>query len=407
MVARTVRKSIRRPTRQGRSRRLGVSFDVGHAAPALRPRAPRLKRPGAPTEARSGRLVRRRFGPPNLRRRGIAGGGSAVQLTYWKHKVGRSRKPTLGLVRTLALNRLVVRYQGLNRLGSVSVGANPNYPGYHPLEARLDTTAGASFLPLHIYELSSVNNGLSRPAGYRCVIQDNGSIGWLPLNGMASDGTTVAAQPYLFEFGDCSSVQSQVRFVNLLWSDIKIMLHGALAETATYDISIISFDPRYLFLDPAETTAGFNSQELQQYNSFWQTMTRSLITNPCMHGNQEKQYGMRVQRSVRHILQPSSNMDVNDEPASRLVHMFVKQHRVVDLKEQGTPISSDVGQFGLGFRQEDLGSLQFSQLPKAGQRQYLMIRCLNTTQRQDVASRMHTPSYDISIRRKLEFTKIP
>lgn len=421
MVTKTTRKYIRKPDWAGRDGRRGLGVTAPNVAGVARTAALGA---GA-MQAFYG--ARRNTMPANIPKSGLSGteivvgrrkprrdGPGKVELDFQKHRYGKKKDPTLGLLRTLALNRICVRYQGVNRLGSI---AAPACPGYHLLEARLVSSTGtggvigagtgASVLPLHLFELSSVNNATPRPAGYELRIADNGECGFAPLKGQSSTGVDVDAQPYVFEFGDSSSVNSSVRFVNLLWSDVKLMLHGATAETVSFDIMVVTFDPRYSFLDPATSLSGLSVQESQQRHSFWQTMSRSLVVNPAMHGNADKMTGMRVLRRYRHVLQPSSNTDINDEPQAKSVNIFLRRNWVIDLKENSTPITSDVGQFSLGYRVEDLSSTQFSSIPKAGQRQYLIIRALNTVQREGAATRSTTPSYDISIRRKMEFNKVP
>lgn len=413
MVARAPRKVIRKPVRGGGRprRRLGVTAaGVGNAARVAGGLAAAA---GTVMQGRRNSMIPKAVPSMAIRMKRRAP-PSRVEMDIKKHRIGRKKRPTLGLLRTLALNRIVLRYQGLNRLGGI---AAPACPGFHPLEGRLVSAtgtggtsgagSGASILPVHVFELASVNtSAAARPAGYGLRIADNGEIGFEPLPGQDTTGTSQPSQPYAFEFGDMSSVQAGVRFVNLLWSDIRILLHGCMAETAVVDIMVVRFDPRYAFLDPATSTAGLTTQDAQQRHSFWQTFSRSLVTSPAMHGNQESQKGMWVTRRARHVLQPSQTVDINDEPQTRLVRLFCRQNRVIDLKEQGTPLTGDTGLFSQGWRTEDLSSTQFSSIPRVGQRQYLIIRCLNTVQRDQVASRTHTPSYDISIRRKLEFTKI-
>lgn len=415
MVKRYVRKSIRRPRRGNvrPRRRLGVSFVTPGTASALGQQygfraTSGLKRTRAGAigrRANSGRIARRRFGPPPPPPRQQARTlNVGPPLQYRKEAVGRMRMFSMKMFEKMSLNTIYMRAQGLNRLGSVT---GTLCPGFLPIESKPLGAGLDSVVPLHIVELTNINQTTvgfgSRPCVYYTTVSDAGAVSFVPIALQNAAGTVTANQGWTFEASDLanSGAQSGVRYVRHCWFDIRLLLHGCTVEPTTFDVVLFTIKNDYHYVDPAFLVAGSSTTiDNSRRNAFWQSWVRGTLVSPILPGHAEATEGIKIIRRYREVFAPEHNTDRNDEPDAKSLKIFLRDGKVYDYDQGGSAAANDSDLFGLGWKQEDQSTGQYANIPKQSQRIYMMIRALNTTQQGAAPARTNTPSYDIVMRRK-------
>lgn len=400
MAKRRVRKRVSR--RRGSRRRLGVTSSayplvragLGMAAGMAAYRGQRRNTTvGVKLTGRKIVVGRRK------RSRAPAGGSS--QLGYRTERFGRKRKVTFKQLMAMTLNRIVYRIQAVSYMGAVEA---PNIPGKIGLKRAWIAGAGDSTVPLHLYNLTRLNNtgnfnDIGQPVGYQMKISDVGAVVFEKINYFQNaNGVASATEGWTVESGDQSLVQNRCKYVRSDWFDIRLHLHGCTAEPTTFDIMIFTIKGAYKYLDPFEPGSGVDATHR---NNFYQSLVRSSIINPIVPGNAEGMRGIRVWRRYRVSFNPSSSDDLNDEPDSKVLKIFFRHGRLLNYDQGATPMDTDMGLFRTGWAVEAL--TQAADDPPHTSRLYMTIRALNV-QGSDTMTRLHTPSYDIMMRKQVSVT---
>lgn len=178
-----------------------------------------------------------------------------------------------------------------------------------------------------------------------------------------------------------------------------MLCHGARAAPTTFELTVFKLKDHYL--DPKETPS--SAQEAADRQAFWQQLAQEMMVNPVLPKtgpNSRKR--MRILKQVKFIIQPSLTTEVDSNPSSRMVRMFVPDGRVCDYLYTSDP------QTGAGaddkinttqWVQSGRANADYSETPKPQHRVWFMIRATDTTEG-GVIDNTNTPSYDIVVRKK-------
>lgn len=296
----------------------------------------------------------------------------------------------------LGFNYRVMRWQRANVLN-----AGTGIPGAMVLNhttAETDKTA----TPCYVMCLNHTNNSTTPTAGpmYQLLFTNTGAI---QLNNAwcnNPDGSLTGPK-WVAEKTYPNIVQGpndpEVRYIMQAWYDIRLNCYGANSQPTVYDIMIVSMTDD--FLDPLESPS--SAQEAADRHAVWQGMVQPFMSNPILPFLAPKRK-YRVHASTRFTLQPTLNIENDTTPQSRIVKLFVRDGAIYDYCYHGDGFSGAGADDKLSttqFVQQGLtNSLDYSDVPAAKARKWLVIRALNTTRSASETS-ANTPSFDICVRK--------
>jgi len=306
------------------------------------------------------------------------------------------RKPIDKRTLKLGFNYRVLRWQRVNNLNTGS-----GIPGALVLS---HTTINNDWTvsPCYLMCLNHTNNSTTTTNGpmYQLQFNNNGGVQLAFQNAQNSDNTITQAK-WAAEKTYPNIVQGtndpEVRYIMNAWYDIRLNCYGANSQPTVYDISIISMIDDYL--DPFEIPS--SAQEVADRHSTWQGMVQRYMSNPILPVVTPKRK-FRVHAACQFTLQPTLNIENDATPQSRIVRMFIRDGSLYDYCYHGDGFSGVGADDRLSttqwVSQGTVSSLDYSDMPAAKARKWLVIRALNTT-RSTVEDRTNTPSFDICVRK--------
>jgi len=354
---------------------------------------------------------------PMKRRRIVkrTGGGQGGQLTSTKIKYGAKRTIKPARFVREATDYIIQRYQGVNRLNYLTADTAGQFPGYYPMYfVNSSTTDQNSKLPVHIIALNrnqkTAENAFHRElqlTNSNATLNSNDQFQWLPLAGQGwnSDNTPTTVIDFVTEhdqkvvFDSNAAVKGQPR-IRAVYYDIRLMLHGCRTQPTVWDIMYVSF---------TNELVGMFSNGGALNDDMWKGFVKDIVYNPIMPGHPGSMKYMKVHRKWRYTIQPSVNTDLDTNPESKMVKLFIRDGRILDYSQphiaDGTFNNDEDAILGAVYSRDNANSETYDD-PMWKHRRFLIIRAMNTTAVTAAAStRANTPSYDLVYRRRLEAFK--
>lgn len=342
------------------------------------------------------------------------------QLVFEKRVFGRRRPvPSMGQLRKMTLWDAVWRFQGINKLNTLTADTNGVFPGYFPLLYVNSATDGSdSYIPIHIYDLTqlpSTDLGYNQAVGHELRLTNNlgaarddtfyWAVGKAGQDRKYAGGTTVGGTTIYWQqenFETAGNSDANKSLFRQDWVDIRLNLYGAKAQPTMYEISIVSFKDERCDVRSNLSPTGWTEDS----QSMFRALARPMVTNPIVPGSEPGWKFVHVHKKYTYVIQPSENSDQDTNPESRVVKLFFRDGRVLDYKsrpKEGLINEEDVHDAGFWYA---AGSNELRQEnPYFLARLYLMIRALNTTSAAAASSnRTNTPSYDLCLRKKVTYS---
>lgn len=387
----------------------------------LKRRAPFLPGAGGPT-----RVVRRNTGPlprgqPRPRTRGAAFG----PLTARTLVAGRRRPMTVKKMLRVGMTGGTLRFQGVNRMNSLAPvgvasdgGVNLTCPGFFRLRntSTNATEPDRAYLPFHVIELTHLPN-ISQDSGSvlrQMALTNAGGVVFDAIDGQRAV-TGAAYTHWNWEYTDNPTSSDSgtgiinnalgCKYVKTEWYDIRFLLYGMRQQPTFFDIMLVRFDRDHLVPNSALSR---NAEELIDYNSFYQGMTKNIAFNPILPGHVNFKRGMRVIKRYRKYIAPVETDKADRNPDSHQFRLFYKDGMIRNYdwatKGHNSSDDHDSANFVQQVRAVDLRNECY---PRS--RLYVLIRALNTTNinpgsgvAEDVDN---TPSYDVLVRKKIRYDR--
>lgn len=366
---------------------------------------------------RTRRGTKRRMPMPTatrLKRRRTAGGsGGGGEISFLKKRSGYKKRQTVNKLQLLSMNKILYRFQGVNRMNNVSKGAiaadgtaTLACPGFYKLDNSPNAVGNQRF-PLHVYDLTQLpQNSTTTAVSYRMEIGDTGAILWTQQFGQKTDGTgsVDAAGISTWELedntiGNASLYQLNQRYAQHDWFDIRLCAYGARQQPTFYDIMLVSFTRDYL--QPCNYTTTGDPEETQAYGAFWASMVKNISYNAILPGAKDAFKGMTVHKRFRFVHQPSSTTEADRNPALKIVKYFHKDYKIRDYNWGVTRFAADTEVNDADYVQNPAAGT-VRNYPKDKQRLFLIVRASNTTPVDPATSNSdNTPSYDLVIRKQV------
>lgn len=265
-------------------------------------------------------------------------------------------------------------------------------------------TGTAIYMPLHIYDLTCVNNSnsgtpifptignhlkfsteldaiASTPvqAQWEAIYQDLGSSNgaWIANTGPSGDTVVPTAVTGQIEGGNAF----------LDYVSVKLLLYGATAQPNKFLIELIQITKDDLVPNPEAVQAA--GVPTQLHTAFWQYMSKRFCYNPIDTNNTNMRRYYKVLKSLTVEFDPKESSETSTNRYKE-VRMFLKMNRKLDYRWK----EDDLIAMSTGDTQKNLASNQCYVHPRA--RVFLMIRALNPFQGPSATSTAaNTPTYDI------------
>lgn len=359
-----------------------------------------------------------RQAPPSKRQRKSSGPGgprsgpmkyySGGETSASEQQIGRYARITLkNLSRSMCTQ--IYRFQGVNRQnannGTFTGGEVTTIPapGFYTLHTT-PNAAGLQRFPLHVFDLTSINNtGTPVPHQY-LQFDDSGLPSFTDLDGQTSAGAYGAAMTWGMEYSNVNKTNTQQRYITHNWFDIRLNLYGARSQPTFYDVMLVRFTNKTL--DPTEfkTNTGLSAEDLIKRRALYQGMVKSLVYNPILPTPRDAMVGLEIVKRQQIQIAAGNNDEADRNPNNHIMKWFVKDGKQRDYNFSSTAQSSDSALNGPAYAAETGVPSELSDSPKHGSRLFLIIRASNTTPVDLVNSNgLNTPSYDMVIRKKVTF----
>lgn len=271
-----------------------------------------------------------------------------------------------------------------------------------------NTTPGIVSLPLHVYDLTCMNNVVNgsvlsaSPGVFALQTTLTGSVSWLPLVGNQPSSGTSANWQYEDTATLGTNAGSQpLRETLMDWVQARMMCYGSAKMATEYTIEVIQLREDYLCPDimsgTLPSTAGIDYKNAA--NQFWNSYVKSYCAHPVATTVPTNRKHYRVIKTIRFTLQPrlSNETDANVGHCKQL-NIFFRTNRTCKYDWAEDTIDPNV-ESGATFPTQQ-GQLQLTVHPKA--RMYMTIRATNVTEivSPAVPTTDYTPSYDLLLRKK-------
>lgn len=310
----------------------------------------------------------------------------------------KTNKPVDKRTLKLGFNHRVLRFQRCNVMN-----AGIGIPGATNLShGTFNTNQTAT--PCFVFCLNHTNNQSTLTTGpmYHLRFTDTGNVDFGPFQCQNADGT-YSQNKWIADYAspafNAGVSDPEVRYIMNAWYDIRLNCYGANAQPTIYDIMVVSFNEDYL--DPYEVPV--TTQELSDRHALYQGLVQKYMSNPLLPFKLPKNK-FKVHARTRFTLQASTTIDSDQTPANKIVKLFVRDGSLYDYAYHGDGFSGATADDKLSTTQfivqNASGANDYSDLPAAKARKWLIIRALNTT-RIAVGSetRADTPSFDIIVRK--------
>ena len=283
--------------------------------------------------ARAAQLMQRR-----VRRTRAIGGG---ELSFRKERFGRFRQMTIPKLLKVGFNKVVYRFQGVNRLNANATGAaGPLPPGFFRLHNEPAAASGYQQCPIHVYDLmnlpqvdqtgQTIQHAMAFSSNTTTGTGANAPVVWTSGSGQKPDGTLLGGNGFFPEDSySPGNTTINTRFVQHDWFDFRFVLHGCTAQPTYYDIMLVRYTRDHL--QPVYA-APSSQEDKEQYGSYWEGMTKNLLYNPILFGRKDQFKGHQVLRRYRVVLQPTRN-DENDANPNMKVFKFRYQGEPSEILE--------------------------------------------------------------------------
>lgn len=312
-------------------------------------------------------------------------------------KTGRVRPLDVNKLTAVGVFKRILRWQDVNAMNRTAVGTPPG-----AIQLKNVTTATETECPCHFICLNSTINTTTGITGahYTLQVLDNGTLNFAVRNSRAPGGGIAANAEWQQEWrNNISSGSTGKRYILPQWYDIRLLCYGAKTQPTRYEISLIKFTSDYL--DPLENPS--SPQEAADRQAVFQNLAQTMMYNPILpsHGTYLIKNKIKVIKRVVFTIQPTLTTEADPNPNSKIIKMFVPDGKVYDYLYHLDPFTAAGADDKLNTQQwvnTGTVSTDFSEVPKASQRIWLMIRALDTTV--DAVTEANTPSYDLVIRKK-------
>lgn len=339
--------------------------------------------------------------------------GSGGALTKEHVTIGRSnRKVSIKKLVNASKQTQILRFSAISPFMNTTTT---------PLNAqKTETGAGALWLhnfydgvstnslPLHIYDLSSINNVINGtvtshyPGSYMKMAAATGAVSWAALVGNLPNGAGTSAY---WQYEDTASLGTNagtqpLRQTLMDYVHARLMCYGSAKMATEYVIEIIQLKDDWLCPDimggtlPSSTGLNYKNSA----NQFWSSYVKSYCAHPVATTNPQSQKNYKVVKTIRFTLQPSLSIETDSAVGhAKQLNIFFRTNRTCKYDWAEDTIDPNV-ESGLTYPTEQ-GQLQLTVHPKA--RMYMTIRATNVTQLNNVVPSVdYTPSYDILLRKK-------
>lgn len=243
------------------------------------------------------------------------------ELTRSKRSL-RYSKPTLKKFLYPSSKYTVDRFQGLTNFDTNG--------GWNRLSNMSEGTG--VWAPMHIYDLTSFNNGGSAPQFAQMIgWADTGNTSinkYAPLYGTNANGNSLTAE-WTPEKGFTPYVAGQVvKKVYLKWIDVRLNLYGARKRTTKFDVMFVQFTNPRATIFPGVDVGASEARDLAAY------LERPLIYSNLQTGEYHGEK-IKVIRRYSYTVQPTTSIDLNTTTGK--IHeakIFVPMNKAMNLDWQ-------------------------------------------------------------------------
>lgn len=294
-----------------------------------------------------------------------------------------------------------LRWQSINVMNSVNAAVA--VPGGQPLVHRTQGTS--TICPMNLFCLNSTNNqGTTTGPAYYLQVDDNGTLTFGGQSSQASNGG-IGGNSWQLD-GETPNLNAPntpaTRYIMQGHYDIRLNCYGCNSQPTLYSIMVVSFNNPHL--DPLENPS--NAQEASDRQRLWQAMVQRFMSNPILPVQYvSKKY--KVHASASFVIQPTLNIENDITPSSKIVNIVLKDGQFYDYMYHGdgfTGAGADDKLSTVQWVNQGTASSDYSDLPQARARKWLIVRAMNTTRTAQASENgTNTPSYDIIIRKNEYF----
>lgn len=331
---------------------------------------------------RASRVIRRK------RTRQMSTGGA--ELTRSRHRL-RLKKYNLTRRVNNQSSSIIYRFQGLT---------NFDVNGGFFAVRNADGPSGQVEVPLHFYDLTVVNDGVS-PANMAWYMLWNSTAataqpirGTLPVQN--STGTVVGPGIWIPEEENRVNLPQGKSFLHK-WTEIKMNLYGARVRPTKFILSLVRF-PNSLY-DVIGNTSTRESKSMMEY------LTRPLMWSNLMVGQPEVRKYMKVVKQWTYNVDAKTSYDLNT--ASGNIHevkIFVRHNTryIIDWKSPLIGVEETASHLqGAQYITTDEADDRTG--PRFPRRLYLMVQAFSPVRTAGGAIDVdNDPSYDILMRNCVE-----
>lgn len=354
------------------------------------------------------------------------------EYTRKRYRTGRYKRKNVRRAFTILkslTDRIIFRLEGCNpyctNLGGRLALWNYRTPAYVGGVPQPGTTT----LPMHIYDLSIVNNttttsGLPIAWVPQAVSGTPENVVLTPLQNSAYTGGNSTwsdfdggfqAQPVMWiEKGTNGITTLDVQHSVLKWADIKLMLYGTKNMPTMYDI-MLCYIPDYLYNPYFHID--YTSSQNPEWRNFIQELTVKFAFNPLhnMDASMNK-FVKKIWHKQFVIQTPVTNEGDASVPHFKEVHLFKKFDQIQNYNWKDTT-AQDAVNIPVGAHQQNFQDAYNEQVttqarnyPDYKNHCFLIIRAIagskNGAALPTVSDTTDTPTYDIILRKCHEYASL-
>lgn len=319
-------------------------------------------------------------------------------------KTNKNRQLINGIVRNQKLvdkmlfTKMTNTYLGYQSINE-SFDVNSNAPGANQLV--YDDNI-ANVLPCHMYSLTSFPNANVPTAKARLDLKsDLASFQAITGNSDYDDkgNTGFLAQPTIND--------REYRYLINRYNNIKLVLFGRESFKTVYDIKLIKLldselDP---FDGNADSIVPTDSDIIATRQAFYGSLIKTQVTNP-ISGSRHHLGAFNGKFKIvweKKYIVPEKSADYDQMP-HRIVKIFRQDDKLCDFQSESKLVGVP---FGIGDPQNipEISETQsgIREVPKQGQRLYLMISANASRSNAEGATTADWPTYDINIMNKWSY----